>query len=163
MGKESSPKSFEIARYRHSNKHLWDDTDLRHVAVDPINDEYWYGNMGKVPIVLDMQTGYIGATHACEQYGADFDEWEKTEHAKELIAYLASDTGLNPADLVVKIVDDYPDINGKYVHPDLISIIISWAFPSFGSTMSQIIIKYISQEASDLKEDAAIRKQSRRE
>lgn len=162
MGKKSSPKSSETKRYIHSDEHLWADTDLRHVATSPITDQYWRGAMGKAPIILDMQSGYVGATHVCEHYGSDFGDWKKTTSAKEIIAYLALDAELDPDDLVVEIADVHPEVDGEYVHHDLISIIISWASPSFGATMFQIVTKHIVQEASDMKEDAAIRKQNRR-
>jgi len=107
---------------------------------ETINEKYSKALYGDFNIIIDMTNGYINATKLCAVGGKQMSHWLENKGSKDLIKEFEN-------------VDCYPDshiyevrngikcnnINGTYVHPDLIPHIASWVSPKFACKVSKII------------------------
>lgn len=68
-----------------------------------------------------------------------FNDWYKTQDAKNLIKAASNETGLTEDELLIVEKGGKPEIRGTYVHPILVPHISIWASPEFGIKVSAIL------------------------
>nr|WBF70275.1 putative KilA-N domain-containing protein [Megavirus caiporensis] len=131
-----------------------DDTDIKNIIFEKINDEYYWGKYGDFEVIMDSD-GYINVTKLCSEAKTkkggkkEFRQWKKTSEAKELMDEIAGIGRFIPAELLKTVTTGskkQTEIRGTYAHPDLVPHIASWASTKFGARVSKIVNEYLAKE-----------------
>jgi hypothetical protein len=107
---------------------------------ETINEKYSTAKYGDFNVLIDMTNGYINATKLCKNGGKQFCHWLENKGSKELIKEFENVE--NSSKIVIYQVRNgikFNNINGTYVHPDLIPHIASWISSKFACKVSKII------------------------
>nr|AEX62215.1 putative KilA-N domain-containing protein [Moumouvirus Monve] len=138
-----------------------DDTDIRNIIFERINDEYYWGKYGDFEVIMDSD-GYINVTKLCSEAKTkngkkkEFKHWKTTAEAKELIDEISSAVGI-PTTELFKIITTgskhLTEIRGTYAHPQLVPHIASWASTKFGARVSVIVNEYFAKEMFEKHQD----------
>ncbi|AYP74188.1 N1R/p28-like protein [Fowlpox virus] len=130
--------------------------DFSTLVTDDINEHFCHVQYDKLNLIMMKENGFINATKLCRLGNKHFKDWLKLEKSKELIKEvghscktISSYTDLKG--LFMKIKNEHNekyrcDVEGTYVHPDLIPHIISWIFPYFAIKISKIVNNYVSSK-----------------
>lgn len=115
--------------------------DVREIAFADIDDDYQYGKLSDLTVILMKKNGYINATKMCKRLTKNFSDWSVISHSKELIKALSLRTNIRVSELVISIKSvDNKKISGTYVHNALIPHIATWASPAFGVDVGLIVM-----------------------
>ncbi|BCS83771.1 putative KilA-N domain protein [Cotonvirus japonicus] len=142
-----------------SNKIVDNDneTDIKNIAIERINNEYYRGKYGDVEVIMD-NNGYMNATKLCKEINTknnnkkEFSQWKLTSNAKELMDEVSKITGIPTTQLLKTVTTsskNLTEIRGTYAHPDLIPLIASWASPKFAVRVFKIVNEYFAKEMFD--------------
>nr|AEX62219.1 putative KilA-N domain-containing protein [Moumouvirus Monve] len=138
-----------------------DETDIRNIIFERINDEYYWGKYGDFEVIMDSD-GYINVTKLCSEARTkngkhkEFKQWKRTSDADEYIDEISSEVGVTTSE-ILKIVTTgskhLTEIRGTYAHPYLVPHIASWASKKFGIRVSKIVNEYFSKEMLEKHQD----------
>ena len=131
--------------------------DIRNIAFEYIegSDRYAYGKYGSFKVIMDMENGFINATHMCK--GNDkkkIRQWSDNHTSKAIMNTLSSVTNdgypslTNPIKYMIKS-NSIPILRGTYFHPKLIPHVAMWYSPQYAIKVSEIMIQYHVKEAND--------------
>lgn len=127
-------------------------TDIRDIAFEVIDGNYYWGKYGDFKVIINIKTGYINATKLClmavnkNGQPKQLFAWKQNNATNELLDEVASSLRILRDD-VMKVPTDLPiELRGTYVHPKLIPHIAMWASPQFAVKVSDIINAHIVRE-----------------
>lgn len=126
----------------------YDENDIRHLIFENIDDKFSYGKYGDFNVVIMNKNGYINATKLCSLANKLYSQYSRTDNAKSLINTLArvlkeQKTPIYAKDLTIQILGGHnTEIQGTYVHQDLIHGIATWASDEFSIKIGKIIKGY---------------------
>ena len=104
--------------------------NIRNIAFEYIegSDRYAYGKYGSFKVIVDMENGFINATHMCK--GNDkkrVRKWIEIKASKEIMEMVSSvvndDALIRASPISIKYTvesNNIPIIKGTYFHPKLI-------------------------------------------
>src|SRR6266567_8783554 len=72
-------------------------SDVRHICIVRINDDYSYGKYGEFCMIIKNSNGFMNATKLCNDANRKFRNWKLNAYANELIDEVAS-SAIYPAD-----------------------------------------------------------------
>ncbi len=124
-------------------------TKLEYEKIDNVYSKAKYADFD---VTMNMETGYINATKLCNDGGKKFFKWNENAGNKELIKYFEENHGspnLEGHKYEVRNGTKCNNINGTYVHPDLIPHIASWVSPAFAYKVSKIVNNFLIKEKED--------------
>ena len=124
-------------------------TKLEYEKIDNVYSKAKYADFD---VTMNMETGYINATKLCNDGGKKFFKWNENAGNKELIKYFEENYGspnLEGHKYEVRNGTKCNNINGTYVHPDLIPHIASWVSPAFAYKVSKIVNNFLIKEKED--------------
>jgi len=124
-------------------------TKLEYEKIDDVHSKAKYADFD---VIMNMETGYINATKLCNDGGKKFFKWNENAGNKELIKYFEENHGspnLEGHKYEVRNGTKCNNINGTYVHPDLIPHIASWVSPAFAYKVSKIVNNFLIKEKED--------------
>lgn len=108
-----------------------------------IDSRYGYSMVSECKIIVCKQTKYINATKLCQEISDSsgskkpFGNWIINASSKKILNKTSIWTGINESDLMFNINGGKNfEIRGTYVHPLLITPIISWISPEFSVEIS---------------------------
>jgi hypothetical protein len=112
--------------------------NITKLAYEKINDRYYKAKYGEFDVIMDMTTGYINATKLCTDGGRKMCKWFENKNSQELIVFFNMNMNGNP---LYEVRDGIKcnNINGTYVHPDLILVIACWISPIVFLKINNII------------------------
>ena len=119
---------------------------------EKINDVYSKAKYAGFDVIMNMETGYINATKLCADGGKQMKNWIRNDCNKELIEYfdkITDGSNLSRHKYEVRNGTKCNNINGTYVHPDLIPHIASWVSPAFAYKVSKIVNNFLIREKED--------------
>jgi hypothetical protein len=122
---------------------------IKKLAFESIDDKYSKALYGDFTVTMDMTNGYINATKLCADGGKLIKNWTRNDGNKEFIKYCENiDDGSNSNRHIYEVRNGTKcnNINGTYVHPDLIPHIASWVSPAFGYKVSKIVNNFLIRE-----------------
>jgi len=126
---------------------------ITNLAYESINEKYSRAKYGEFDIIMDMSNGYINATKLCTDGNKKIYNWMENKSNKELIKYFEIDCGAqNSVRRQTYEVRNGPtsnNINGTYVHPDLIPHIAAWVSPIFARKISVIVNNFLVREREE--------------
>ena len=125
---------------------------ITNLAYESINDKYSKAKYGDFDVIMDMSNGYINGTKLCADGGKFMKNWLQNNNNKELIKCFESDYGgWNSSHQTYEVRNgtNSNNINGTYVHPDLIPHIASWISPTFARKVSIIVNNYLAREREE--------------
>ncbi|AGF84857.1 hypothetical protein QJ854_gp925 [Moumouvirus goulette] len=136
-----------------------DETDIRNIIFERINDEYYWGKYGDFEVIMDSD-GYINVTKLCSEAKTkngkkkEFKHWKTTSEAKELIDEISEVVGIPTGQLLTQNLKSKENIiRGTYAHPQLVPHIASWASTKFGARVSVIVNEYFAKEMFEKHQD----------
>jgi hypothetical protein len=112
------------------------------LGYEKITEKYSKAKYGEFNVIMDMSNGYINATKLCADGGKRFDNWLRNNGSKELIdLFEKSINEHNLSKLTYELKNGFKcnNINGTYVHPDLIPNIACWVSAAFAYKVSCIL------------------------
>ncbi|AFX93212.1 putative KilA-N domain-containing protein [Megavirus courdo11] len=137
----------------------YNDSDIRNIIIEEINDKYAIGKMGDFKVIIMKKNGFINATNLCKCAGKDFKHWKENKTAKILIKELISSAGIPTDEVIMTITGGkITKIRGTYVHPKLIIHIAAWCSAEYALKISDIVIEYHAKEITEEKEKLLKRK-----
>jgi len=126
------------------------------IIFENINDKFGYGEYLGLKVIIMKKNGYINASKMLkdisDEIGKDknMTDWKRTEHTQELIkSFEEPDPSIPGSGPIIKFTNSNKEeiqLQGHYVHPDLIVHIASWASPKFARKVSKIVNEYIVNE-----------------
>uniref|UniRef100_A0A6G6AE43 KilA-n domain-containing protein n=1 Tax=Borely moumouvirus TaxID=2712067 RepID=A0A6G6AE43_9VIRU len=129
-----------------------DETDIRNIIFERINDEYYWGKYGDFEVIMDSD-GYINVTKLCSEAKTkngkkkEFKHWKTTSEAKDLINEISEVVGIPTGQLLIQNLKSKENIiRGTYAHPQLVPHIASWASTKFGARVSIIVNEYFAKD-----------------
>ncbi|AVL95229.1 KilA N-domain protein [Moumouvirus australiensis] len=129
-----------------------DETDIRNIIFERINEEYYWGKYGDFEVIMDSD-GYINVTKLCSEARTkkggkkEFRQWKLTSEAKELMDEISELVGIPTGQLLTQNLKNKENIiRGTYAHPQLVPHIASWASAKFGARVSIIVNEYFAKE-----------------
>lgn len=127
-------------------------SDLKNVIFESINDEYSYGKLGNITIIINNKTGYFNAAKLCAQAGKKFPHWKSLESANEIISHVAKRFNLDSRDVIFTPKGLNIHLRGSYAHPKLATTIAMWCDPSFALVVDDIVVGFFAERmANELK------------
>lgn len=101
------------------------ESKLRDIACEEVAPGYRCVEYIGFTLIVDMDTGYINATHLCEQSetGRQFGDWMRLDSSREIIKETST--------ITYDITNSCEAIQGTYVDPILVPEIAQWASPRF--------------------------------
>ncbi|AVG47936.1 KilA-N and DUF3627 domain-containing protein [Megavirus chiliensis] len=131
----------------------YNDSDIRNIIIEEINDKYAIGKMGDFKVIIMKKNGFINATNLCKCASKDFKHWKENKTAKILIKELISSAGIPTDEVIMTITGGkITKIRGTYVHPKLIIHIAAWCSAEYALKISDIVIEYHAKEITEEKE-----------
>ncbi len=131
---------------------------ITNIAFEAITSDYSWGRYGDFKVIIQMNTGYINATHLCAMAttkggkAKQFGMWRQNSLAGELVNKVSASCGI-PQDRLLIVPLDLPnDLRGTYAHPKLIPHIATWASVDFAIKVSDIVNDFLIHEAVSEKE-----------
>ncbi|AUV58976.1 hypothetical protein [Bandra megavirus] len=118
--------------------------DIRKTCFEEINNSYSWGIYYDKNVIIMKKNGYINATKFIASIGRDEDveQWLRDEYGLELLDALSNEVGICKNKLTVHIKSkSNPDINGIYVHQDILPIMTMMIDPVFCYRASKIVNK----------------------
>jgi hypothetical protein len=123
------------------------------IAFEQIRGNYYWGKYGDFKVIIDVDTGYINATHLCGLAESltgrkrEFFSWKRLDTATDLINEASAAIHICMADLLKTVTGgQITEIRGTYAHPDLIPHIASWASPKFAMQVGKIVNAHLVRE-----------------
>lgn len=124
--------------------------NINNIAIEHITGNYYYGRYGTFNVIIDISSGYINATHLCNQTNnkngtkKEFKHWKQNNTTTELINEISLSLGICRDDLFKLVTEGQTfGLRGSYVHPDLIPHIACWASPKFAIAVMKIVNHFI--------------------
>ena len=126
--------------------------DITILGYEKIDDVHSKAKYGTFDVTMNMKNGYINATKLCSDGGKQMKNWLRNDCNKELIEYfdkINDGSNLSRHKYEVRNGTKCNNINGTYVHPDLIPHIASWVSPAFAYKVSKIVNNFLIREKED--------------
>lgn len=116
--------------------------DFRNVIFKNIDDNYAYGKLDKIKIVLMRKNGYVNATKLCADASKRFCHWRENDSSKVTRKEVCKRRGLEAGEDIITITKGSNKTKGSYVHPNLIVHIAIWCSPIYSVNVSEIMNNY---------------------
>lgn len=136
--------------------------DATDIIYEDINDDYAYGYLGIVKLIICKEDGYGNVTKMCADIGTtkEFRKWKCLNSTPGMLRYMSKRTGV-PEDDLIRDEPNLPNhLKGTYAHPKLIPIIASWVSKIFSVMVSDIVYKFFSDHVDETK-DKIIKEQKK--
>lgn len=128
--------------------------DFSDIITREINDRFCYIKYDNFDLIMMKRNNYINATKLCKLGGKEFTEWVQLDVSKELIKTVEAAGSYwriksYDLDLILEVKNESREkyqyeVEGYYVHSDLLPHICSWISPSFAIKVSKITNCYMS-------------------
>ncbi len=115
------------------------------LSYDQIDDDFCKAKYGDFEVIMMIKNGYMNATKLCISGDKRYKDWFRNKENKELINYFEKDNNMKQTIHINKGGEKH-NINGTYVHPDLVPHIGSWISLKFASKVSKIVNNFILKE-----------------
>nr|AEX63342.1 putative KilA-N domain-containing protein [Moumouvirus Monve] len=118
--------------------------DIRKTCFEEINKNYSWGIYYNKNVIVMKKNGYVNATKFIASIGRDEDvgQWLADDYGLELLDALSNEVGLHKNKLTTNIESkSNPDLDGIYVHQDILAIMTMMIDPVFCYRASKIINK----------------------
>ena len=126
---------------------------ITNLAYESINEKYSRAKYGDFDVIMDITNGYINGTKLCADGDKRFDNWIRNNCNKELIKYFqecqSGSSIMRSQTYEVRNGTNNNNINGTYVHPDIIPHIASWVSPRFAHKVSVIVTNFLAREREE--------------
>ena len=122
---------------------------IKKLAFETIDDTHSKALYGDFTVTMNMTNGYINATKMCADGGKLMKNWIRNDGNKEMVEYFENVDGCSNSSRHIYEVRNgikCNNINGTYVHPDLIPHIASWVSPAFAYKVSKIVNNFLIRE-----------------
>ena len=104
--------------------------DIQDLCYNHIEGDFFRAKYDDFKIIIMMSCGYVNATNLCDMISfKSYHTWLQNVSTKNLIAEFIHQSGVTEWCKVIKLKSK--ELNGTYIHPDLINSVITWAAPSF--------------------------------
>jgi septum formation inhibitor MinC len=121
---------------------------MHNIVYKHINEEFGWGQYGDFKVLIRKTDLTINATKLCADGGKRFDNWLRTDRAKELVAYITS-SEMRKFSPALNEVTAYGEVRGTYVHRDLVPHIACWVSPEFALKVSYIVNQFFIRQYMD--------------
>jgi hypothetical protein len=117
---------------------------------EAVTPEYGWGKYGEFRVLIRKKDGYINATKLCKDGGKELFHYMENKTSKRLIDEFIQNLKIQRSQLieVFKAGSRY-ELNGTYVHQDLIPHIASWVSPRFAVQISNILRQWRALSAEN--------------
>ncbi len=126
--------------------------NLNEIAFKQIKDNYYWGCYGPFEVIVDINDGYINATHLCGLAEAEhkksrkFNDWARLGSSGDILGEVQACTGF-PTHVLLRTPKGLPnELRGTYAHPKLIPHIASWASVKFAIMVSDIVNAHLVRD-----------------
>lgn len=136
--------------------------DINDLIYEHISNEYAWGNLGGIKVMIMKANGYINApkmateAHEYEKSKLNdkqditkkkFNDWSRLRSVQRTITVFSGVTGIPVGGMMVEVGQhDKLDISGTYIHPDLAIKFADWLSDYFGYYTSQIVRNHLAKE-----------------
>ncbi|AAV50308.1 putative Kila-N domain-containing protein [Acanthamoeba castellanii mimivirus] len=107
-----------------------------------INSRYTKCQYCDIYIIIDNENGYINITSLCsiisKKIGKEktFKQWKKNKTSKEQVEEMAKLEKISEKKLFIDICSGPKKMQGKYIHPGLVTLVVHWISPEFAAKVS---------------------------
>ncbi len=126
--------------------------NLNEIAFKQIKDNYYWGCYGPFEVIVDINDGYINATHLCGLAETDTGSrkqlfsWRRLEMADTILKEVASSIQMR-MDEILRTPKGLPnELRGTYAHPKLIPHIATWASVKFAIMVSDMVNAHLVRD-----------------
>lgn len=138
--------------------------DINNLIYEHISNEYAWGNLGGIKVMIMKANGYINAPKmAAEAHEYEksklknkqdlnitkkkFNDWSRLRSVQRTVDVFSGVTGIPVGGMMVEVEQhDKLDISGTYIHPDLAIKFADWLSDYFGYYTSQIVRNHLAKE-----------------
>jgi hypothetical protein len=130
-----------------STQNINSEHNLSEVIYESVNSEYGWGKYGEFRVLIRKKDGYINATKLCALGGKELFNYMANASSQRFIDEVVCTLSIPRVQLVevLKAGSNY-ELNGTYVHQDLVPHIASWVSPQFAIKVSKIVNNFIVRE-----------------
>lgn len=123
------------------------DPSLKEIIYEQITPKFGRGKYGNLNVIIMVENGYVNATKLCHLGGKQFRKFMETDRWNDLVNHVAVAGNLATDDLKILIRGgDNHEVEGTYVHPDLIPHVACWVSAQFGVMVSHIVNDHLVRE-----------------
>ena len=121
---------------------------LSNFMTEHIEDNYYYGEVFGLKLVIDSTNGFFNATKLCESAGTGktFSIWRELRTSKALIEFILKKLPHGFVATYPYKIHKYTKTSGIYVCNELLFNIASWAFPEKYLKFNNILISEAERE-----------------
>lgn len=142
---QQSPNAITLFSFLHDHS-LDTHPTLQNIQMDSINDTFCYAQYLSFNVIMMKRNGYINATKLAKDCGKQYRFWTQNASTKLLINTFSKEVS-QWSILVAGGAKSGVGLQtrGSYIHPLLISSLMSWLSPSHALVVNRIINTVVSQ------------------
>lgn len=118
--------------------------DLSKLSIEIVNDyihRIEYAETQILAIYSGPYKNYVNATKLCKEDGKEFKHWHENKRSRNLLKCLAQAISEDPITMILNI---HNDLKGSYVHPLLLSNIITMMSPMYQLLMQPLVASILA-------------------